>query len=165
MYMELYFSDRFFSAGTTDIMNEGGMSVGRMDLESMLTATLSIYRNDSRLSYSGKFRFFSNKWEVLDGAGNEIGVLRARFSMFSKRYEYDAGHRGVYQIEAPAFSQEYTILDERESTVATFQKVSNWLQAGAFRLLNRSPQLDDYELIAVVMGVHNMQKRARNAAT
>lgn len=162
--MELYFSDRFFSTGVTDIMDETGHSVGSMDLESMLTSTLSIYGPDSKPRYSGRFRFLSTGWEVWDEAGQEIGFLRARFSMFSKRYEYDAGHRGVYEIEAPAFSHDYDILDERELTVATFQRVSNWLQAGAFKLMNHSDRLDDYELIAVIMGVHSMQKRNRNHA-
>ncbi|MDQ6419641.1 hypothetical protein RB620_09380 [Paenibacillus sp. LHD-117] len=163
--MELYFSDRFFSAGTTDIMNEEGASVGTMDLESMLSASLSVYNSENALRFSGKFRVFSGKWEVLDGSGFEIGVLRARMSFFSKRYEYDAGSRGIYQIESPAFSNEYVILDENEAEIATFQKVSGWFEAGAFRLTNQSTLLDSYELIAVVMGVHSIQKAASNAAT
>ncbi|MHA6480834.1 LURP-one-related/scramblase family protein [Paenibacillus sp. strain BS8-2] len=163
--MELYFSDRFFSSGTTDIMNEQGEARGTVDLESIMTATLSVYGADSALRYSGKFRFFSGKWEVSDQQGFEVGVLRARFSLFSKKFEYDAGPRGLYTIESPAFSREYTILDQGGNAVASFEKVSGWLQAGAFQLSNSSTSLDSYELIAVVLGVHNIQKRQNNAAS
>jgi hypothetical protein len=162
--MELYFSDRFFSSGTTDIMNGQGEPLGTVDLQSMMTATLSVYGAGSALRYSGKFRFMSGKWEVSDASGIEVGVLRARFSLFSKKFEYDAGHRGLYAIESPAFSREYAILDEGGRSVATFERISGWLQAGAFRLANSSPSLDSYELIAVVLGVHNIQKRQNNAA-
>lgn len=162
--MELYFSDRFFSSGVTEIMDMAGEASGTLDLESMMTYTVSVHGPDSSLRYSGKFLFFSNKWEVLDPSGFDVGLLRARFTLFSKRYEYDAGDRGVYGIEAPAFSHEYSILDETETEVASFQKVSGWLQAGAFQLQNHSTQLDSYELIAVIMGVHSIQKRQNNAA-
>lgn len=157
--MELYFNDQFFSTGQTDIMDENGTPAGMLDLESMMSSSISVYGPDSMLRCSGQFRFFSGKWEVLNAAGEELGLLYARFSLFSKRYEYDAGHRGVYSIESPAFSQHYSILDGNESEVATFQKISGWLQAGAFQLQNRSPQLDSYELVAVIMGVHSIQKR------
>lgn len=163
--MELYFSDRFFSAGTTEIMSGNGESLGNVDLQSMLSATLSVYGAGSALRYSGKFRFMSGKWEVSDQNGYEVGVLRARFSLFSKKFEYDAGQRGLYAIESPAFSREYTILDESGNVVASFERISGWLQAGAFRLANSSSLLDSYELIAIVLGVHNIQKRQNNAAS
>lgn len=145
-------------------MNTTGEAAGTLDLESMMSYSVSVYGPDSSLRYSGKFRFLGGKWEVLDPSGFEIGLLRARFTLFSKRYEYDAGDRGVYSIEAPAFSHEYSILDESETEVASFQRVSGWLQAGAFQLQNRSSQLDSYELIAVIMGVHSIQKRQSSAA-
>ncbi|RIX48712.1 hypothetical protein D3P08_23740 [Paenibacillus nanensis] len=162
--MELYFSDRFFSSGVTGIMNAAGEAAGTLDLESMMTYSVSVYGPDSAFRYAGKFRFFSNKWEVLDESGFEVGLLHTRFSLFSKRYEYDAGSRGLYTIESPAFSHDYSILDGHESEVASFQKVSGWLQAGAFQLRNHSPQLNSYELVAVIMGVHSIQKRQNSAA-
>lgn len=160
--MELYFNDRFFSTGQTDIMDGGGNPAGMLDLESMLTSSISVFSQDSSLRCTGKFRFMGNTWEVSNAAGEELGTLRAKFSLFSKRYEYDAGYRGLYTIESPAFSQDYAILDQRETTVATFQKVSGWLQPGAFRLQNDASELDSYELIAVIMGVHSIQKRHNN---
>ncbi|MFF2886203.1 hypothetical protein [Paenibacillus sp. NPDC057967] len=162
--MELYFNDRFFSTGQTDIMDKGGMPAGMLDLESMLTSSISVFGQGSSLRCTGKFRFMGNTWEVSGAAGEELGTLRAKFSLFSKRYEYDAGYRGIYTIESPAFSQDYAILDRSETTVATFQKVSGWLQPGAFRLLNDASELDSYELVAVIMGVHSIQKRNNNHA-
>jgi hypothetical protein len=162
--MELYFNDNFFNAGEAQIMDASGASAGTLDLQSMFSATLSVYGPDAALRCTGKFRLFSGKWEVTDSADSTIGVLRSRFTLFSKRYEYDAGARGVFQIEAPAFSNAYSILDTSETEVASFQKTSNWLQSGAFCLRNDSTILDSYELIAVVMGVHSIQKRARARA-
>lgn len=160
--MELYFNDRFFSTGQTDIMDEGGSPAGMLDLEHMLTSSISVFAQDSSLRCTGKFRLMGSSWEVSGSAGEELGTLRPKFSLFSKRYEYDAGYRGIYMIESPAFSQDYAILDQRETTVATFQKVSGWLQPGAFRLQNHASELDSYELVAVIMGVHSIQKRSSN---
>ncbi|WP_054028266.1 hypothetical protein [Bacillus sp. FJAT-28004] len=162
--MELYFKDNFFSAGETLIMDAVGDSVGTLNLQSMFSATLSVYASDNALLYNGKFRFFSSKWEVRDAADSIIGVLRSRFTFFSKSYEYDAGERGIFQIESPAFSYVYSIIDMSGQEVASFEKTSNWLQSGAFRLHNLSTELDSYELIAVVMGVHSIQKAATNTA-
>jgi uncharacterized protein YxjI len=162
--MELYFKDNFFSAGNTQILDAAGTSVGTIDLQSMFTATLTIYGEDAAFRFKGKFRSFSRKWEVTDANHSTIGVLRSRFTLFSKRYEYDAGGRGVYEIESPAFSYSYSILDANEKEVASFEKTSSWLQSGAFCLRNYSSDLDSYELIAVVMGVQSIQKAARNAA-
>ncbi|XEC97000.1 hypothetical protein AB6A23_10935 [Paenibacillus tarimensis] len=166
--MELYFNDNFFSAGETQILDASGGQSGTLDLHSAFSAALSVYGPDSALRCRGKFRFFSGKWEVTDGQGSMLGVLRSRFTLFTKRYEYDAGRRGVFQIESPAFSKAYTILDSAGTEAASFDKTSNWLQSGAFRLRNHTTILDSYELIAVVMGVHSIQKtqaQAANAAT
>ncbi|REK71272.1 hypothetical protein [Paenibacillus paeoniae] len=160
--MELYFNDQFFSTGQTDIMDKEGMPAGMLDLESMWTSSVSVFAQNASLRCTGQFRFMGNTWEVSDAAGEERGTLRARFSLFSKRYEYDAGYRGIYMIESPAFSQDYAILDRNERTVATFQKISSWLQPGAFRLQNNASELDSYELVAVIMGVHSIQKRTNN---
>ena len=71
-------------------------------------------------------------------------------SFFSKKFEYDAGGRGIYEINSPAFSQEYVIQRENEGeTVATFERTSGWLHSGAYCLENYSTQLGDYELVAV----------------
>lgn len=162
--MELYFKDNFFSAGETKIMDTSGSFAGTLDLQSAFSATLSVYGSDDALRYTGKFRFFSGKWEVFDAFDSTLGILRSRFTFFSKRYEYDAGERGIFQIESPAFSNSYSILDTSGTEVASFEKTSNWLQSGAFRLRNDCADLDSYELIAVVMGVHSIQKRAQNSA-
>lgn len=157
--MELYFRDRFFSTGISEIMDAAGASMGKLDLESMMTSSVSVYGPDSLLRCSGKFRFFSSKWEVRDAGDAELGVLRYRLSFFSKRYEYDAGHRGVYDIESEAFSKHYSVLDKSGSEIASFEKVSGWLESGAFRLQNHSAELDSYELVTVIMGVHGIQRQ------
>lgn len=159
--MELYFNDRLLSRGKSDIMNANGDKVGFVDLEGMLTSSLSVYGPDKELRCSGKIRTWGYKWIVTDPSDETLGLLSDHYALFGKKYKYDATDRGSYTIEAPAFSRSYTIFDESGSTVATFEKTSKWLQPGAFCLLNTSPQLDDYELITVVLGIHHYQKRRK----
>lgn len=163
--MGLYFKDNFFSSGTTDIMNEAGEIVGSVDLKSAFGSSLDIYDVTGRKVCGGKFRFFSNKWEVMDENEYELGVLRMRMSFFTKKYEYNAGERGIYEITSPSFSKEYDVQDESGQTVAQFQQTSSWLQSGAFYLDNNSQLLTDWEWIAVIMGVHAIRKRANNSAS
>lgn len=159
---ELYFKDNFFNAGLTEIMDAEGNRMGEIDLHGMFGSKLTVYGRDGRLECEGRFRFF--RWHVEDGAGRPLGELRNRMSLMTKRYEYDAGKNGVYEIISPAFSREYTITDKSGAVAAKFNKVSGWLQSGAFHLINRSGHLGDYELVAVVMGVHELRKRDNNSA-
>lgn len=162
--MELYFKDNFFSAGTSQIMNETGEAAGHLDLKSAFGSSLDVYRPNGFKACSGKFRFMSlGKWEVSDGGGAVLGVLRARMSFMTKRFEYDAGNRGTYAITSPAFSKEYVIESDKGEEAAAFVRTSNWMQPGAFRLSIRSRLVDGYEWIAVVMGIHAIQRR-RNSA-
>ncbi|WP_058300903.1 hypothetical protein [Gorillibacterium timonense] len=162
--MALIFRDNFFSAGETEIQNEAGAPAGRLDLKSAFNASIDVYDGSNRLVCSGKFPFFSGKWSVLTPGGDEIGRLRSRFSLGSKRFEYDARHRGLYEIRSPLFSREYEILDESGSRVAFFEKVSGFFSSGAFRLTNSAMKLNDYELVAVIMGMYAIQKRNSAAA-
>lgn len=161
--MKLWFRDNFFSAGVTEILNEQEEHAGRLDLKSAFGSSVDIYGQDGALLYKGSFPFFSMKWEVKQAGDRRVGVLKGRFAWFSKRYSYDAGERGQFEITSPAFSKEYDLLDETGTVVARFEKVSGWFSSGAFLLNNECERLDDYELVAVVMGMYAMQKR-NNAA-
>lgn len=163
--MELYFSDNFFSRGETRIMDTQGKDVGTLDLQSMFKASLLIYGPDQRLRYSAKFRSFSNRWQVLDVHSHVTGVLRAKFSWLKKSYHYDAGSRGHYKIDSPAFSKSYSITDSNGHEVAIFERTSRGFQPGAFRLDNHSGRLDPYELIAVIMGIHSIDKNTAAIAS
>lgn len=162
--MGLYFKDNFFSAGTTDIMNETGEIVGSVDLKSAFGSSLDVYDKAGMRVCGGKFRFFSNKWEISDANEYELGVLRMRMSFFTKKFEYDAGERGIYEIISPSFSKEYEVQGEDGQVIARFNQTSNWLQSGAFYLENGSEHIGEWELIAVVMGVHAIRKRANNSS-
>ncbi|WP_020618928.1 hypothetical protein [Paenibacillus daejeonensis] len=161
--MELYFNDRLFSRGRSEIKDANGVKAGTIDLERArilkMTSDLSVYGPDAQLRCSANYRFRSNRWEISDATGTLLGWMKIRASFFSKKFQYDADSRGVYTIEAPAFSRSYTIVDQNGSRVASFEQTNNWLRPGAFRLLNESPLLDDYELVAVIMGIHNIRKR------
>ena len=152
--MELYFRDRFFSSGTSEIMDASGSELGHIDLKSAFGSSLDIYDSSRNLIYSGEFRVFSNKWNVLDPQGETIGIVRSRMSFLEKKFEYQAGSRGIFTITSPAFSRDFTIVDE----------VSGFFSSGAYRLHNNSSEIDSYELIAVIMGVHSIRKRQSQAA-
>ncbi|MDO7908846.1 hypothetical protein Q5741_20895 [Paenibacillus sp. JX-17] len=161
--MRLFFKDNFFSAGYTDIMNETGEVEGNIDLKSAFGSSLNVMDVHGAVLYSGSFRTFSRKWEVLNGDGEEVGVLCVRMSFFSKKFEYEAYERGIYEITAPAFSQEYEIMDDYGNTLASFSRISGWLRSGAYCLDNSSPELDIFELIVVVMGINAIQKEQRSS--
>ncbi|UFJ41803.1 hypothetical protein LOK74_04680 [Brevibacillus humidisoli] len=162
--MKLYFRDNFFSSGRTEILNEAGAEAGELDLKSAFKSSVDVYREDGSVAASGKFRFFSNKWEIVVADGRGLGVLRSRFSFFTKKYTYETAGGASYTITSPAFSKEYDVFDDAGHQVARFERVSGWFSSGAFCLENRSEQLDSYELICVVMGMHAIQKR-QNAAS
>ncbi|WP_036747090.1 hypothetical protein [Paenibacillus sp. UNC451MF] len=158
----VYFSDRFFSTGFTDIVDEYNGKIGELDLQSMFTAGIHLLDNQGNISNSGKFRFFSNAWLVFDRYGEEIGVLKAKVSFFSKRYWYES-RQGSFEIESPAFSREYTVRSMGGEVAAEFRRTDGFFASGAFALSNYSA-LPIEELILVVMGVHAIQKRQNNSA-
>lgn len=161
--MELYFKDNFFNAGYTEIVNARNEPAGSLDLKSAFGSSLDVNNADGALVCSGKFRLFSNKWEITDTEGRILGVLKHRLSFMSKKFVYETEGRGTYEIFSPAFSKEYSVTDEHGNPVARFDKINGWFESGAFCLRNDSETLDSYELIAIVMGVHETNKREANA--
>ncbi|WP_248925771.1 hypothetical protein [Paenibacillus hamazuiensis] len=161
--MKLYFRDNFFNAGQTDILNERNERVGEVDLRSAFGSTLDIYDRNGKPLFGGKFPFMSGRWLVTGEEGEELGQLRHRLSFFNKKYEYDAFGRGLYEITSPAFSREYEIHHETGVMVAAFAKVNGFFEASAFCLENRSREIDSFEWIAVILGMHEIQKRHRSS--
>ncbi|AWB43521.1 hypothetical protein DCC85_04310 [Paenibacillus sp. CAA11] len=158
MDAELYFKDNFFNSGMTEVMDPTGQVVGALDLKSAFGSSIDVYNSRHELECSGKFRF--TKWKVEGQNGSLLGVLRERMSFFSKRYEYDTDGRGTYEIKSPAFSREYVVRDIVTGELAAeFAEVNGWLRSSAYRLQNYSSRLNSSELIAVVMGVNEIQKR------
>lgn len=149
----------------TEILDGQEQVVGQLDLRSSFSSAIDVFGSNGELLYSGRFPFFSGKWEVNDAVGEQAGVLRSRLSFFSKKYSYETIGRGDYEIISPAFSKEYEIIDESEKVVAQFKQVNGWFSSGAFMLDNQCRFLDSYELIAVIIGMHAMQKAANSAAT
>jgi uncharacterized protein YxjI len=157
--MNLYFRDNFFNAGFTEILDSQAKNIGHLDLKSSFGSAIDVFGLNDQLLYKGGFPFFSGKWEISNPDGSLVGVLRSRFTMFSKKFTYETEGRGSYDITSPAFSKEYEVSDSSGSLVANFEKVNGWLSSGAFTLRNQSADLDSYELVAVIMGMHAIQKR------
>jgi hypothetical protein len=157
--MRLVFRDNFFNSGRTEILDEEGKPAGELDLKSAFGSATDVYDARGGLVCSGKFAFFSNRWVISAPTGDELGVLRHRMSFASKRYEYDARRRGIFEITSPAFSREYEIRNEAGEPVANFDKVDGWFETGAFALDNRCIKLSNHELVAVIMGMHEIMKR------
>lgn len=161
---ELYFKDNFFNSGITTIMDVSGQYAGELDLQGAFSSSLTVYGPDRERLFHGRFPFLSSKWEVSNGKGDVLGKLRNKMSIRSKKYEYNAGSRGTFTITSPLFSKAYTIEDDNGNSVAHFQKVNGWLQSRAYRLVNEDSRLNDYELITVVMGVYELEKRDNDAS-
>ncbi|BFT72044.1 hypothetical protein [Paenibacillus sp. P36] len=157
--MNLFFRDNFFNAGFTEILDSEEKNMGHLDLKSSFGSAIDVYGINDRLLYKGGFPFLSGKWEVSHPGGSLAGVLRSRFAMFSKKFTYETQGRGSYDITSPAFSKEYEISDSSGVLVAHFEKINGWFSSGAFTLRNQSAELDSYELVAVIMGMHAIQKR------
>lgn len=163
--LQLYFRENFWNAGLTEILDGQEQKVGHLDLRSAFGSAIDIYGANGELLYNGRFPFFSGKWEVNGADGEQLGRLRSRLSFFSKKYTYETIGRGDYEIISPAFSKDYDIVDESEIVVAQFKQVNGWFSSGAFVLDNQCEFLDSYELIAVIIGMHAIQKAANSAAT
>ncbi len=162
---EVYFKDNLFSSGETGIIDKSGKKIGIIDLESFFSSSLTIYSNAKEPLLKGHFKFLSNKWFIENVAeGKEVGYVRSRFSFLEKRYEYEAYGRGIYTITSPAFSREYTITDSNGKPIGQFNKINNFFESAAFKLENHSEQLAWIELIVVIMGVNEIQKRHQRSA-
>lgn len=145
----------------TEIMDDRQRPAGELDLHSAFGSSLDVYDAEGALACSGQFRLLSNKWEVFGPRGELWGVLRQRFAFPAKRYEYETSAGGCFEITSPAFSNEYEVQHLGGSLAARFDQVNGWFSSGTFCLHNISEQLDSYELVAVIMGMHEIQKRQR----
>jgi uncharacterized protein YxjI len=154
----VWFKDNFLSSGSTEIWDRDEQVIGELNLLSMFNSGIQVLDLQGQILTIGKFPFFSNKWIVMDGSENEIGRLSARFTLFSKKYEYQSLAGGVFEIHGQAFSSEYDILDAQGQVAARFAKVSGFFSAAAYQLSNDT-SLPTEEWIAVVMGVHALQQR------
>ncbi|TFD95845.1 hypothetical protein [Jeotgalibacillus sp. R-1-5s-1] len=163
MENKVYFSDRFFSAGKTDIFNSSKEQIGRLNLQSSFTSSVSVEDQEGNVLVEGSFPFFSNKWTIKQPGGRELGTVKYSLSFFTKRYTYMTP-AAIYKIHSPAFSREYSILDQSDQVVAVFKKVNDFFSSPAFELRNHSATLLTDELIAVVMGVHAIEKRNNSSA-
>lgn len=158
----VYFRDNFFSAGTTDVYSEDGDTIATLDLISMFSSGVELQDRNGNVQYSGRFQFFSNRWEVTDVSGNRVGELLHRIAFLAKRYTYEAFERGVFTIESEPFSRQYSVHDEGGNEVASLRKVNTWLEPAAYELINDAENLPTGEMIVVVMGMNAIQKRERN---
>ncbi|MDP5275740.1 hypothetical protein [Chengkuizengella axinellae] len=154
----VYFKENFFSSGLTDIYSEQKEKVGELDLKSAFSSSIDVRDEKGFTVIKGGFRFFSNKWVMSDRIGHELGIVRAKISLFSKRYVYET-RSDEYYITSPSFSRQYEILDDKQKLVAEFNKINGFFESAAYKLTNNSSKLSTPELIAVVMGVNAIRKR------
>lgn len=160
----LYFKDNFFSSGRTEIFNDSKYKVGELDLKGALSSNIDVLNKNGKVVVSGKITFLSNKWRIYNEYGKEIGILKGKLNLFSKKYEYDAYKRGIYYIKSEALSRQYDILDEQANLIGKFEKVSGFFASPAFKLTAFHETMTTEELIAVVMGVNAIRKRQQSSA-
>lgn len=114
---------------------------------------MRVYGADGQLLYTGKIVPFLLEWKVANPAKEERGVLTLRSAFLKKKFRYEAGERGVYRFEAEAFTQDFMVMRD-DRIVAAFAKTNGfWSSSDVYALHNES-ELDPYELIAVIVGIH-----------
>ncbi|MGD6833708.1 hypothetical protein ACQCT5_16170 [Sutcliffiella halmapala] len=155
----VYFSDNFFSSGETDIYTENKKVVGVLDLRSAFSSKVDVKTPDGEIVVSGAFAFFSNRWVVSNHREAEIGQLRKKMAFFKSVYEYHTNDRGVFRLENPAFSKEFTLYHPNENLAAHFKRINGFFESSAFELTNLCSDLSTEELVAVVMGMNEIKKR------
>ncbi|MBU9710663.1 hypothetical protein [Evansella tamaricis] len=160
----IYFRDNFFSSGITEIFNGDKERIGSLDLKSAFTSSVDVLDQNGNITVKGHFPVFSFRWNISDGDGNALGSLKQRMSFFSKKYEYDAGERGIYSIKSEAFSKEYQILNSDEDVIAEFRRLSGFFESPVYQLTNQSENLFNDEVVALVMGVNMINKRNQSSA-
>lgn len=159
----VYFRDNFLSSGETDITDEREWKIGSLDLQSMFNSGITVMDASGRPVAKGKFRTFSYTWVISDGLDREVGILKAKFAFFTKRFVYESVSGQELYIESPAFSNDYEVKTPEGETAAHFRKINGMFSAGAFELVNDS-KFPTEEMIAVVMGVHAIRKRQQQSA-
>ncbi|CAH0345449.1 hypothetical protein [Bacillus sp. CECT 9360] len=161
----LYFTDNFFSAGRTEIYNESKEKVGELDLKSVFSSGVDVLDSEGNLVISAKFPVLRSKWKVYDNQGQEIGVLKQKFTFFAKKYEYHAYERGSFLVKSEAFSKQYEIYKAEKKLAATFAKISGFFSSPTYQLQNYTDELPSEELIAIVMGINAIEKNNTAAAS
>ncbi|MFK3958572.1 hypothetical protein [Guptibacillus hwajinpoensis] len=163
---QLFFSDNFFSAGRTDIYNSDHETVGALNLRSAFSSKVEIEDVNGDVTMEGAFTFFANKWIVRRKNGDELGYVKMSFTFLSKKFHYFKDGK-KFTITSPAFSKEYSITDDSNHEVATFQRTNSYFESANYELKNMSSNLLAEELISIIMGVNAFQKNvsAAGAAT
>ncbi|MEN2768764.1 hypothetical protein [Ornithinibacillus xuwenensis] len=160
----IYFNDNFFSSGRTVIYNTDKEKIGELDLKSAFSTSVDILDVDGNLTLRGFFPFLSNKWSIVDVNEVSKGILKTRFALFKKLFEYVTRNGEGYLIESEAFSKQFTVTDSNKRLICEFRRVDGFFQSPAYRLTNYSDIVPAMEWVAVVMGVHAIQKRRNNSA-
>jgi len=153
VHADLYFKDTFFSSGESGILDEAGENVGMMDLHGLARARVDIYGPEGELRYIAKLMPFLLWWKVMNTAKEELGMLTLQAALLKRKFKYDAGERGIYMIEAPAFTKEFVVAREGNEVASLVKTNKFWSSSDAYRLHNES-MLDAYELVAVAMGIN-----------
>lgn len=157
MNQTLYISNTFFS-GKTDIVNEIQEKVGVLDTKSTFTSTVDVLDEYEHLVISAKFPFMRTKWFVTDYYGQEIGILKGKFTVLAKKYEYTAHKRGVYLIDSEPFSRNYSIY-EKENLIGTFKRINGIFSTPKYQLNIINNKINNFEWVAVVMGIQAIELR------
>ncbi|WP_280769211.1 hypothetical protein [Salipaludibacillus daqingensis] len=157
----IYFKDNFFSNGVTPIFNGEKVQIGQLDLKSAFSSSVDVQNADGKVVVKGAFPFMSRKWGVVGEGAREMGSLKQKIAFFAKKFEYTTDNRGTISIHSGAFSNEYTMMNEKEEVIAEFKRISGFFEAPVFQLINDSQSVDNEEMIAVVMGVNMINKRNR----
>lgn len=161
----VFFSDNFFSAGRTDILNDQKEKIGEIDLKSAFSSSIDVLDLNGVIVVNGKFPVFGNRWKIYNQSNREIGEVKVKFTFLAQKYEYQVYGGKAFTIQAEPFSRKYEIFNDHQELIAKFAKVSGFFSAAAFQLSSFTEEISVEELVAVVMGVNAIQKRRNSSAS
>ncbi|KMK75277.1 hypothetical protein [Alkalihalobacillus pseudalcaliphilus] len=160
----VYFREKFFSRGITEILDKDNHKIGYLELKSGFRTRASILDENQREMMRGELKGFTSKWLMEDYQGQELGYVKQNYWSWNKKYHYNkAQDDQAYLFQAPVFSEAYQIQDGDGQVVGEVKRVSFFFSAPAYELTNRSLELSTEELILAITGV-NALNRMYNAA-
>jgi len=144
----VYVQGCVFSQGHAAIYDEAHQMIGAVQHDE--NGRVQVMNGEGRGVAFGKFIPTCKKWVVMNHDGQEVGQMREKFSLFSKKCEYNVYERGTFTISFDLTKGKFSVRS------AAGEVVAELLQDGdEYRLVKDADKLSMYELLSVLKSLTN----------
>jgi len=144
----VYVQGCVFSQGQAAIYDESHQVIGTVQHEA--DGRVQVMNDQGRGVAFGKFIPTCKKWVVMNHDGQEVGQMKEKFSLFSKKCEYNVYERGTYTISFDLAKGKFSVRGANGDVVAEL------IQDGdEYRLVKDADKLSMYELLSVLKSLTN----------